>query len=48
MTLKTRMFAGQTPAMDLANFVNDNGITQANIQAIIIGVDNYLYLFYWA
>jgi len=48
MELKAEIFAGQTPSLALAAFVNDNGITQANIQSILIGVDNYIYLFYWA
>jgi hypothetical protein len=45
MELKVRTFQN---SLDLTGFVNATGIVQANIQTILVGVDNYLYLFYWA
>jgi hypothetical protein len=46
MTLVTRIFQGQTPSQDLSKYVNDNGITSANIQHIDV-FDGIWFLFYW-
>lgn len=47
MTLICSMFAGHTPAYDLTKFINDNAITQANIQTIEFENGTW-FLFYWA
>jgi hypothetical protein len=46
MTLKVIQFGGHTPARDLAEYVNNNGITSANIQHIDV-FDGLWFLYYW-